>query len=216
MKRLKNLTIISLGSLIIITVMLSIILGCYYSVANNSIKDIDLQKTHIEILKDNFGTGIDSNGLITFGEKDDTWKYEYPGQIVLPYIKPSDAYAYSVVSPAIKDKLKENNLNLYYWVEYTCVYWDIKENMKDFLPEEEIQRIEDSYDICFQFYKANLLPLNHTMIVFGENEDSSNPKKIVGLWTKQQIEGFEKNQTIYNELYGYISLHFITEYNSNS
>ena len=202
---MKKIVFIIFSILIASTIVLSIGLGCFYTIKENK-----AEKTDVEILKDVFGSNIEHDGLSEYDIVDDTWKYDYPEQAITLNIKTSDKYEYSVVSPAIKEKLAENIPNLYYWVEFTCAYWGINSKTKSQLPDEDvIKQIEDSYNLCMAYYKADLLPLGKTQIIYGEGEDSNIPQIILGLWTKEQILNFEENyEKVFPGMYGYISLHF--------
>ena len=139
--------------------------GCFYTIKENK-----AEKTDVEILKDVFGSNIEHDGLSEYDIVDDTWKYDYPEQAITLNIKTSDKYEYSVVSPAIKEKLAENIPNLYYWVEFTCAYWGINSKTKSQLPDEDvIKQIEDSYNLCMAYYKADLLPLGKTQIIYARH-----------------------------------------------
>ena len=192
--------------IVTITMVLSIALGCYYTDKENS------NKTDVVILKELYGAEISDVGLETYTQYDNLWKYDYPGQIHIAAVLPSDAYEYDVISPSIKEKLEENIPNLYYWVEFTCVKWEITEKQKAQLTEDLIKDIEDTYGICMAYHKAGLLPQGRTQIVYGEDEDANNPERIIGLWNRQEIDYFAAHyEEAFNGLYGYISLHFFMQ-----
>ena len=113
-----------------------------------------------------------------------------------------------MISPLLENKMQEHtNADVFYRIEITSGFWDIKYDSLENVSQEVKELFYEKYEAFFAYHNANLLT-NYTQVVFIIENEKERPYKIIGLWTKDQINNFKSNcNKVFAGMDGYMSIH---------